>query len=79
MLNIKETTVDDKVLHYYATKVVSRQLKENKALSIIEKMVKGNADEIASHVKSDIRDRFTAAINSMQRVRRLNKLAKQLN
>lgn len=76
---VKTESVDDKVLHYYATKVVERTMKQQKALSIIEKMAKGKADVIASHVRSDIRNRFTDAINSMQRVRRLNQLAKRLN
>lgn len=76
---VKTESVDDKVLHYYATKVVERTMKQQKALSIIKKMVKGKADGLASHVKQDIETRFNDAVDSMHRVKRITKLAKQLN
>lgn len=79
MLNIKQDTVDDKVLHYYASKVVDNAMKPQKALTIIKKMVKGKADSLASHVKQDIETRFSDAVDSMHRVKRITKLAKQLN
>lgn len=64
-------TIDDKTLHYYATRVVEKSMDIDYAVSCIKKMAKGKSKGLTKEVKTSIEDRFQQALNSMHRVRRL--------
>lgn len=64
-------TIDDKTLHYYATRVVEKSMDMDYAVSCIKKMAKGKFKGLTAEVKTSIENRFQQALNSMHRVRRL--------